>query len=164
MKHYYKTNLKMLDSKETIMRHVRSQITYKKLSDELTETGSARTLIIPRDLVKKTIESISMEPTSVIVFWFIPGTTLVPHIDESRFGPRKSCLSWYLQPDMENFAPTLFYDDNDNIIGKYYYDEYGSILNTRMRHGMINNNFHRYLLQLNYNREPEDFERFLVAG
>jgi hypothetical protein len=84
-----------------------------------------------------------------------PHFIVTPHADAASNAHRKSCLTWVLFPeDPIQCAPTLFYDENDQVIATYMYDEYGFILDTRLKHGMINNHHTRILVQLTFEYEP----------
>ena len=84
-----------------------------------------------------------------------PHFIITPHIDAASRSDRKSCLTWVLFPiEPTQCAPTLFYDEHDNVVSSYTYDEYAFILDTRIKHGMINNEHVRILVQLTFDIEP----------
>jgi hypothetical protein len=84
-----------------------------------------------------------------------PFFRILPHIDKESENHRKSCLTFPLYPDVEHFAPTIFYDDKQKEIYRYTYKQNTAvILNTRIMHGVVNNQFKRISLQLAYNLEP----------
>ena len=85
---------------------------------------------------------------------FEPNKKIPPHVDDSL--KRTSCITWALFPDIENFAPVIFYDENGNEKDKVYYTNKPLILNTRYRHGVQNNNSDRYSFQLCLNNPIEE--------
>jgi hypothetical protein len=85
----------------------------------------------------------------------IPHFITEPHIDVNSITHRKSCLTWAISFIPSEIAPTLFYEGN-TVIARHIYDRRGFILDTRIKHGMINNSNTRVLLQLMFDIEPFD--------
>jgi hypothetical protein len=165
MEFFYRTNLKLLDDKTKLLRYIKSRITYHD-RPTYAEKGHFRSYSIPEELVKNTLEAVEIPPAAISAFWFTPHSVIEPHVDypcpyHDNWKIRKSCLTWALEPDYENFAPTIFHDDDNN---KFYchYDEHGVILNTRCVHSMVNNEHNMYMLQFNYENDPEDFHKILI--
>jgi hypothetical protein len=93
-----------------------------------------------------------------------PNFTITPHVDQQSVGYRKSCLTWVLFPEnIDDCAPTLFYNDKNNVIASHKYDRNAFILDTRLKHGMINNNNTRILVQLTFNLEPSELKERIIC-
>ena len=87
-----------------------------------------------------------------------PNQWFPPHVDESLI--RESIIAWTLSPDIENFAPAMFHDENDKIEKVFYYSDKPSILNTRYRHSVKNNSYDRYSFQLLFRYPIEELIEF----
>lgn len=102
---------------------------------------------------------IGVKAEKAIIIKCDPNFIINPHTDIESSSSRKSCLTWVLFPeDPANCAPTLFYDKDYKVIKQYNYNKLGFILDTRLVHGMINNEHTRILVQLTYDLEPEELQ------
>jgi hypothetical protein len=90
---------------------------------------------------------------------FLASTYIDPHTDDSL--RRTSCISVALIPDLEDFAPVLYYDklgSDATIVQTYHYTRHPVIINTSNVHAMYNNAHDRYMFQISYS---EDISAFL---
>ena len=88
----------------------------------------------------------------------LPNQWFPPHVDESLL--RESVIAWTLSPDIENFAPVMFHDENDKIEKVFYYSDKPSLLNTRYKHSVKNNSYDRYSFQLMFRNTIEELIEF----
>ena len=119
---------------------------------------------IPESIVENLLIKINVKPERILIIKNDPFFVTLPHIDHDSSKERKSCVTWAIYPDLDKFAPTLFYDEYDNIIGTYKYSDNAFILETGIRHGMVNNNNTRYSLQFTYSLEARELYERLKTG
>ena len=93
-----------------------------------------------------------------VYLYFEPNKTIPPHVDDSL--RRTSAITWALSPNTENFSPVMFHDENDNLKKIFYYSNKPLILNTRYRHSVKNNSYHRYSFQLCLQNSIEELIEF----
>ena len=80
-----------------------------------------------------------------------------PHIDLNL--KRQTCLVWALHPNLDNFAPVTFYD-NDLQPFKVFYRKTPMLLNTQKKHSVENTNFDRYSFQICFNEHIDQIYTF----
>jgi hypothetical protein len=93
-----------------------------------------------------------------------PNHTIIPHIDRNSNSHRKSCLTWALNKNYNEVSPTLFYDKNDKVIAAHHYDARAFIIDTRIRHGVVNNDKIRIMLQMMFDMEPLELKRIIESN
>ena len=93
-----------------------------------------------------------------VYLYFEPNKTIPPHIDDST--KRTSAITWALSPDIKNFAPVLFHDENNNLERVFHYSNKPLILNTRYKHSVKNNSYHRYSFQICLQNSIEELIEF----
>ena len=105
--------------------------------------------------LKRQIEELigGLTANSGCILWCDPHFIIKPHIDVECNGRRKSCLTWVIYPEPAFVANTLFYNENNNIISRYSYSKKAFILDTRIKHGMVNNEYSRVVVQLMFDIE-----------
>ena len=154
----YKVNVKLPEYiMKTAIEESSSILNYRFYGKEYYFKGHGPQKIksVSEDLKEKIDTIIGIEAKYADYLKCASNFIVLPHVDTYADSIRKSCLTWALS-DPKSTSPTLFYDDNDNVIGKYEYDEYAFIIDTRIRHGIVNNNNIRILMQFQFDMEPFD--------
>jgi len=124
-------------------------------------TGPQYVQNVDESVVNDLLVRVKVKPERIIIIKNDPHFVTLPHIDHDSSNERRSCLTWAIYPSLDKFAPTHFYDENDNIIGTYNYSDNAFILETGIKHGMINNDNTRYSLQFTYSLEPQELYKRL---
>jgi hypothetical protein len=115
------------------------------------------------NITAELLQKLKYKPIMKTILITKPNVVIPPHIDTYPDPySRSSCVSWALSPDLKEFAPTLFYNEKDEVIYTHKYTSNGFILNTKLRHGMVNNTYERFLFQLTYTKRPEILAESLV--
>jgi hypothetical protein len=115
------------------------------------------------NLIPEVLQKLAFKPIIRTILITKPGAAVPPHKDTyPNEYIRSSCVSWALSPNLVDFSPTLFYDDQNEVVYKHYYTNKGFILNTKLTHGMINNDHERFLFQLTYTKKPEVLAKTLL--
>lgn len=128
-------------------------------------TGPQRIKYVNPNITASLTSILGVVPEMCLYLVNQPHFITLPHVDEYANSYRKSALTWVIQPLPPSLAaPTLFYDKDNQVINSYTYDSNGFILDTRLRHGMINNNYYRILLQFMLDIEPAELKTKIHAN
>jgi len=127
-----------------------------------TSKGLIFKKVVDKNLISNLTERFNYEPSDSIFVRYNPFSYLNPHYDLYNRSFRKSCVTWALYPDLDKFAPTVFYNNDNTISYEHFYTEKAFIIDTRIKHGIKNNEHYRYLLQFSFNVEPKDLAENLV--
>ena len=124
---------------------------YAKKDKERTMHGVSRN--VPYLDVKPLLKCVNHLPHNVYLLHNPPHDPVPRHIDFVQYTKKRSSVSWYLSPSLDQFAPVDFFDAEDKKY-TYYYKENAVILNTGSYiHSVTNNEHDRYMLQFAY-EEP----------
>jgi len=124
------------------------------------DTGPQFNMKVSQDIKLDIEKIIGVECVYASYLKSMPNFITLPHTDKDSETFRKSCLTWTLS---DNTVPTIFYSVYNSVIGKYKYDQYGFILDTRIPHGAINKEHQRLMIQLMFDMEPFKLKEIIHA-
>lgn len=117
--------------------------------------GNFHSIDIPLNMLRPIIDRVGVEPTSSLSMVTMPYKQIPIHID-TRYGHRKTCVTWCVMPELENASSTFFHDNDGKVVYEHKYDGNALIMNTMYPHAMSNNGHRRLLFQLTYDKTPQE--------
>lgn len=165
----YKTNIKLpntllieleqaaVEANYSDSGYASSHTLHELLKKRITKTsnGPQKASKVP-DTIRKKLESfLGVTGNTCSLLYNEPRYITEKHIDQER--ERQLCLTWAIAPTPYNLvAPTIFHIGDSTY--EHYYDENGFILDTRIFHSMVNNDYTRILVQLTFSCELEELK------